>query len=93
MAANGITPRIPNRAQFRAKFVLLTDILMVILPEELGSVMPCGCGNDQSQGPPEGILQRFPKQQDISQFSSSKSGFVGFFLEQITCQIIRNLVT
>ena len=80
MAANGITPRIPNRAQFRAKFVLLTDILMVILPEELGSVMPCG--NDQSQGPPEGILQRSPKQQDISQFSSSKPGALASFLSK-----------
>ena len=82
MAANGITPRIPNRAQFRAKFVLLTAILMVILPEELGSVMPCGCGNDQSQGPPEGILQRSPKQQDISQFSSSKPGALASFLSK-----------
>ena len=55
---------------------------MVILPEELGSMMPCGCGNDQSQGPPEGILQRSPKQQDISQFSSSKPGALASFLSK-----------
>ena len=53
---------------------------IVILPEELGSVMPCG--NDQSQGPPEGILQRSPKQQDISQFSNSKPGALASFLSK-----------
>jgi len=78
MVANGIRPRIPNRAQFTAKFVLPTDSLMVILPEGIGCGMPCG--NDPSQGPPEGILQRSPKQQDTSQFSSSKPGTLASFL-------------
>ena len=79
MTTTGIKCRITNRAQLRGKIVLPTDIFLGILAEGLGGVIR---GNDEAQGPPRGLLQRSSRQQDISQFSSLKSGALASFFNK-----------